>query len=95
MEVEYKGVISQSIKPLTLCVSEMEAQSVEELKQQKGFVREQRRHYKEMKDLVKKHHKKTTEMIKEHTAKYNEIQHDYLRKRAVLLKSAKRDGKKR
>uniref|UniRef100_A0A673LYL4 Phosphoinositide phospholipase C n=1 Tax=Sinocyclocheilus rhinocerous TaxID=307959 RepID=A0A673LYL4_9TELE len=75
-------------------VSEMEAQTVEELKQQKGFVREQRRHYKEMKDLVKKHHKKTTEMIKEHTAKYNEFQHDYLRKRAVLLKSAKRDGKK-
>uniref|UniRef100_A0A8C1GD82 Phosphoinositide phospholipase C n=1 Tax=Cyprinus carpio TaxID=7962 RepID=A0A8C1GD82_CYPCA len=81
---------------LEACVSasEMEAQTVEELKQQKGFVREQRRHYKEMKDLVKKHHKKTTEMIKEHTAKYNEIQHDYLRKRAVLLKSAKRDGKK-
>ncbi|KTF78759.1 hypothetical protein cypCar_00047569, partial [Cyprinus carpio] len=73
-------------------LTEMEAQTVEELKQQKGFVREQRRHYKEMKDLVKKHHKKTTEMIKEHTAKYNEIQHDYLRKRAVLLKSAKRDG---
>uniref|UniRef100_A0A8C1CI63 Phosphoinositide phospholipase C n=1 Tax=Cyprinus carpio carpio TaxID=630221 RepID=A0A8C1CI63_CYPCA len=68
--------------------TEMEAQTVEELKQQKGFVREQRRHYKEMKDLVKKHHKKTTEMIKEHTAKYNEIQHDYLRKRAVLLKSS-------
>lgn len=76
-------------------LTEMEAQTVEELKQQKGFVREQRRHYKEMKDLVKKHHKKTTEMIKEHTAKYNEIQHDYLRKRAVLLKSAKRDGKRR
>ncbi|XP_016393939.1 1-phosphatidylinositol 4,5-bisphosphate phosphodiesterase beta-1-like [Sinocyclocheilus rhinocerous] len=76
-------------------LTEMEAQTVEELKQQKGFVREQRRHYKEMKDLVKKHHKKTTEMIKEHTAKYNEFQHDYLRKRAVLLKSAKRDGKKR
>ncbi|RXN18661.1 1-phosphatidylinositol 4,5-bisphosphate phosphodiesterase beta-1-like protein [Labeo rohita] len=76
-------------------LTEMEAQTIEELKQQKGFVREQRRHYKEMKDLVKKHHKKTTEMIKEHTAKYNEFQHDYLRKRAVLLKSAKRDGKKR
>uniref|UniRef100_A0AAY4CB49 1-phosphatidylinositol 4,5-bisphosphate phosphodiesterase n=1 Tax=Denticeps clupeoides TaxID=299321 RepID=A0AAY4CB49_9TELE len=73
---------------------EMEAQSLEELKQQKAFVREQRRHYKEMKDLVKKHHKKTTDMIKEHTAKYSEFQSDYLRKRAVLQKSAKRDGKK-
>ncbi|XP_016329601.1 1-phosphatidylinositol 4,5-bisphosphate phosphodiesterase beta-1-like [Sinocyclocheilus anshuiensis] len=50
-------------------LTEMEAQTVEELKQQKGFVREQRRHYKEMKDLVKKHHKKTTEMIKEQSAK--------------------------
>uniref|UniRef100_A0A3B4EPU1 1-phosphatidylinositol 4,5-bisphosphate phosphodiesterase n=1 Tax=Pygocentrus nattereri TaxID=42514 RepID=A0A3B4EPU1_PYGNA len=75
--------------------AEMEAHTLEELKQQKVFVREQRRHYKEMKDLMKKHHKKTTEMIKEHTAKYNEFQHDYLRRRAVLQKSAKRDGKKR
>ncbi|XP_030622772.1 1-phosphatidylinositol 4,5-bisphosphate phosphodiesterase beta-1 [Chanos chanos] len=74
---------------------EMEAQTLEELKQQKAFVREQRRHYKEMKDLVKKHHKKTTDMIKEHTAKYNEFQNDYLRRRAVLQKSAKREGKKR
>ncbi|XP_028857653.1 1-phosphatidylinositol 4,5-bisphosphate phosphodiesterase beta-1 isoform X3 [Denticeps clupeoides] len=73
-------------------LTEMEAQSLEELKQQKAFVREQRRHYKEMKDLVKKHHKKTTDMIKEHTAKYSEFQSDYLRKRAVLQKSAKRDG---
>ncbi|XP_066524152.1 1-phosphatidylinositol 4,5-bisphosphate phosphodiesterase beta-1 isoform X1 [Hoplias malabaricus] len=76
-------------------LTEMEAHTLEELKQQKVFVREQRRHYKEMKDLMKKHHKKTTEMIKEHTAKYNEFQHDYLRRRAVLQKSAKRDGKKR
>uniref|UniRef100_A0AAR2L381 1-phosphatidylinositol 4,5-bisphosphate phosphodiesterase n=1 Tax=Pygocentrus nattereri TaxID=42514 RepID=A0AAR2L381_PYGNA len=68
--------------------AEMEAHTLEELKQQKVFVREQRRHYKEMKDLMKKHHKKTTEMIKEHTAKYNEFQHDYLRRRAVLQKSA-------
>ncbi|XP_066561937.1 1-phosphatidylinositol 4,5-bisphosphate phosphodiesterase beta-1 isoform X3 [Amia ocellicauda] len=76
-------------------LSEMEAQTIEELKQQKAFVREQRKHYKEMKELVKKHHKKTTDMIKEHTAKYNEFQNEYLRRRAVLQKSAKRDGKKR
>uniref|UniRef100_A0A673LP40 1-phosphatidylinositol 4,5-bisphosphate phosphodiesterase beta-1-like n=1 Tax=Sinocyclocheilus rhinocerous TaxID=307959 RepID=A0A673LP40_9TELE len=100
-EVETSPDLQRSTKPaaktedlIQSVLTEMEAQTVEELKQQKGFVREQRRHYKEMKDLVKKHHKKTTEMIKEHTAKYNEFQHDYLRKRAVLLKSAKRDGKK-
>uniref|UniRef100_A0A4W4F727 1-phosphatidylinositol 4,5-bisphosphate phosphodiesterase n=1 Tax=Electrophorus electricus TaxID=8005 RepID=A0A4W4F727_ELEEL len=87
-----------SPKPSTFCPQttlEMEAHTLEELKQQKVFVREQRRHYKEMKDLVKKHHKKTMELIKEHTAKYNEFQHDYLRRRSVLQKSAKKDGKKR
>uniref|UniRef100_A0A8C2KB13 Phosphoinositide phospholipase C n=1 Tax=Cyprinus carpio TaxID=7962 RepID=A0A8C2KB13_CYPCA len=75
--IKYGGdgdIIKSNFTVRETCVSEMEAQTVEELKQQKGFVREQRRHYKEMKDLVKKHHKKTTEMIKEHTAKYNEIQ---------------------
>ncbi|KAK1171473.1 1-phosphatidylinositol 4,5-bisphosphate phosphodiesterase beta-1-like [Acipenser oxyrinchus oxyrinchus] len=76
-------------------LSEAEAQTIEELKQQKAFVREQRKHYKEMKELVKKHHKKTTDLIKEHTAKYNEYQSEYLRRRALLQKSAKRDGKKR
>uniref|UniRef100_A0A8C8S7K8 1-phosphatidylinositol 4,5-bisphosphate phosphodiesterase n=1 Tax=Pelusios castaneus TaxID=367368 RepID=A0A8C8S7K8_9SAUR len=74
---------------------EVEAQSIEELKQQKSFVKLQKKHYKEMKDLVKRHHKKTTDLIKEHTAKYNEIQNDYLRRRAVLEKSTKRDSKKR
>ncbi|XP_069464387.1 1-phosphatidylinositol 4,5-bisphosphate phosphodiesterase beta-1 isoform X3 [Ambystoma mexicanum] len=76
-------------------LTEVEAQTIEELKQQKSFVKLQKKHYKEMKDLVKRHHKKTTDLIKEHTAKYNEIQNDYLRRRAVLEKSAKRDSKKR
>ncbi|XP_042645310.1 1-phosphatidylinositol 4,5-bisphosphate phosphodiesterase beta-1 isoform X2 [Tyto alba] len=76
-------------------LTEVEAQTIEELKQQKSFVKLQKKHYKEMKDLVKRHHKKTTDLIKEHTAKYNEIQNDYLRRRAVLEKTAKRDSKKR
>ncbi|XP_025057992.1 1-phosphatidylinositol 4,5-bisphosphate phosphodiesterase beta-1 isoform X2 [Alligator sinensis] len=76
-------------------LTEVEAQTIEELKQQKSFVKLQKKHYKEMKDLVKRQHKKTTDLIKEHTAKYNEIQNDYLRRRAVLEKTAKRDSKKR
>uniref|UniRef100_A0A8C0GMS8 Phosphoinositide phospholipase C n=1 Tax=Chelonoidis abingdonii TaxID=106734 RepID=A0A8C0GMS8_CHEAB len=76
-------------------LTEVEAQTIEELKQQKSFVKLQKKHYKEMKDLVKKHHKKTTDLIKEHTAKYNEIQNDYLRRRAVLEKNTKRESKKR
>nr|XP_014346243.1 PREDICTED: 1-phosphatidylinositol 4,5-bisphosphate phosphodiesterase beta-1 [Latimeria chalumnae] len=74
---------------------EVEPQTIEELRQQKAFVKLQKKHYKEMKELVKKHHKKTTDLIKEHTAKYNEFQNEYLRRRSVLEKSAKRDGKKR
>ncbi|KAL0595450.1 1-phosphatidylinositol 4,5-bisphosphate phosphodiesterase beta-1 [Plecturocebus cupreus] len=73
---------------------EVEAQTIEELKQQKSFVKLQKKHYKEMKDLVKRHHKKTTDLIKEHTTKYNEIQNDYLRRRAALEKTAKKDSKK-
>ncbi|XP_017653976.1 1-phosphatidylinositol 4,5-bisphosphate phosphodiesterase beta-1 isoform X3 [Nannospalax galili] len=76
-------------------LTEVEAQTIEELKQQKSFVKLQKKHYKEMKDLVKRHHKKTTDLIKEHTAKYNEIQNDYLRRRAALEKSAKKDSKKK
>ncbi|GAB5569414.1 1-phosphatidylinositol 4 [Prionailurus iriomotensis] len=76
-------------------LTEVEAQTIEELKQQKPFVKLQKKHYKEMKDLVKRHHKKTTDLIKEHTTKYNEIQNDYLRRRAALEKTAKKDSKKK
>uniref|UniRef100_A0A8C4ZK16 Phosphoinositide phospholipase C n=1 Tax=Gadus morhua TaxID=8049 RepID=A0A8C4ZK16_GADMO len=75
--------------------TEMEAHSVEELKQQKGFVREQRRQYKEMKELVRKHHRKTGELIKEHGARAGELQSQHQRRRSALVKSRKRDGKKR
>ncbi|KAL2763985.1 1-phosphatidylinositol 4,5-bisphosphate phosphodiesterase beta-1 isoform a [Daubentonia madagascariensis] len=76
-------------------LTEVEPQTIEELKQQKSFVKLQKKHYKEMKDLVKRHHKKTTDLIKEHTTKYNEIQNDYLRRRAALEKTAKKDSKKK
>ncbi|XP_029588896.1 1-phosphatidylinositol 4,5-bisphosphate phosphodiesterase beta-1 isoform X2 [Salmo trutta] len=76
-------------------LTEMEAQTLEELKQQKGFVREQRKQYKEMKELVRKHHRKTSELIKEHTARAAELQNQHQRRRSALQKSHKRDGKKR
>ncbi|KAM9316993.1 1-phosphatidylinositol 4,5-bisphosphate phosphodiesterase beta-1 isoform 2-T2 [Gastrophryne carolinensis] len=76
-------------------LTDVEAQSIDELKQQKSFVKLQKKHYKEMKDLIKRHHKKTTDLIKEHTTKHNEIQNDYLRRRAILEKTAKRDSKRK
>uniref|UniRef100_A0A3Q2ZD67 1-phosphatidylinositol 4,5-bisphosphate phosphodiesterase n=1 Tax=Kryptolebias marmoratus TaxID=37003 RepID=A0A3Q2ZD67_KRYMA len=74
--------------------TKLEAQTVEELKQQKGFVREQRKQYKEMKELVRKHHRKTSELIKEQTARVSELQSQHQRRRSAMQKSHKRDSKK-
>uniref|UniRef100_A0A8C5GK89 1-phosphatidylinositol 4,5-bisphosphate phosphodiesterase n=1 Tax=Gouania willdenowi TaxID=441366 RepID=A0A8C5GK89_GOUWI len=86
------GVKAEDIVQSVL--TEMEAQTVEELKQQKGFVREQKKQYKEMKELVRKHHRKTSELIKEHTARVSELLSQQQRRRSALQKSHKRDGKK-
>uniref|UniRef100_A0A4W5JRN3 Phosphoinositide phospholipase C n=1 Tax=Hucho hucho TaxID=62062 RepID=A0A4W5JRN3_9TELE len=91
----YLSLFLPSIPLPSLLPPEMEAQTLEELKQQKGFVREQRKQYKEMKELVRKHHRKTSELIKEHTARAAELQNQHQRRRTALQKSHKRDGKKR
>ncbi|XP_038141984.1 1-phosphatidylinositol 4,5-bisphosphate phosphodiesterase beta-1 isoform X3 [Cyprinodon tularosa] len=91
------GSLKPSVKTediIQSVLTELEAQTVEELKQQKGFVREQRKQYKEMKELVRKHHRKTSELIKEHTARVSELQSQHQRRRSTLQKSHKRDGKK-
>ncbi|KAM4632807.1 1-phosphatidylinositol 4,5-bisphosphate phosphodiesterase beta-1 [Polymixia lowei] len=91
------GSVKPSVKTediIQSVLTELEAQTVEELKQQKGFVREQRKQYKEMKELVRKHHRKTSELIKEHTARACELQSQHQRRRSALQKSHKRDGKK-
>uniref|UniRef100_A0AAQ4PCE8 1-phosphatidylinositol 4,5-bisphosphate phosphodiesterase n=1 Tax=Gasterosteus aculeatus aculeatus TaxID=481459 RepID=A0AAQ4PCE8_GASAC len=88
------GSLKPSVKTEDLIQSvltEFEAQTVEELKQQKGFVREQKKQYKEMKELVRKHHRKTSELIKEHTARVSELQNQHQRGRSALQKSHKRD----
>uniref|UniRef100_A0A672HKA1 phosphoinositide phospholipase C n=1 Tax=Salarias fasciatus TaxID=181472 RepID=A0A672HKA1_SALFA len=92
-----KGSLKPTVKTediIQSVLTELEAQTVEELKQQKGFVREQRKQYKEMKELVRKHHRKTSELIKEHTARVSELQSQHQRRRSALQKSHKRDGKK-
>nr|XP_046229986.1 1-phosphatidylinositol 4,5-bisphosphate phosphodiesterase beta-1 isoform X1 [Scatophagus argus] len=91
------GSLKPSVKTediIQSVLTELEAQTLEELKQQKGFVREQRKQYKEMKELVRKHHRKTSELIKEHTARVSELQSQHQRQRSALQKSHKRDGKK-
>uniref|UniRef100_A0A665V624 1-phosphatidylinositol 4,5-bisphosphate phosphodiesterase n=1 Tax=Echeneis naucrates TaxID=173247 RepID=A0A665V624_ECHNA len=96
-QTQSAGSLKPSVKTediIQSVLTELEAQSLEELKQQKGFVREQRKQYKEMKELVRKHHRKTSELIKEHTARVSELQSQHQRRRSALQKSHKRDGKK-
>uniref|UniRef100_A0A4W5JJZ4 Phosphoinositide phospholipase C n=1 Tax=Hucho hucho TaxID=62062 RepID=A0A4W5JJZ4_9TELE len=73
---------------------DMEAAALEELRQQKLIVREQKRHYREMKDVGKRHQKKTLEMVKEQTTKYNQAQNQHTRRHNALLKT-KQHGKTR
>uniref|UniRef100_A0A8C1M9J1 Phosphoinositide phospholipase C n=1 Tax=Cyprinus carpio TaxID=7962 RepID=A0A8C1M9J1_CYPCA len=47
----------------------VDAQTVDELKQMKGYLREQKRQYKELKELMRKHNKKTNELINEHASR--------------------------
>nr|ACI25594.1 phospholipase C-beta 1 [Paralichthys olivaceus] len=96
-QTQSAGSLKPSVKSEDIVQSvltELEAQTLEELKQRKGFVREQRKQYKEMKELVRKHHRKTSELIKEHTARTTELQSQHQRRRSALQKSHKRDGKK-
>uniref|UniRef100_A0A3P8UNA9 1-phosphatidylinositol 4,5-bisphosphate phosphodiesterase n=1 Tax=Cynoglossus semilaevis TaxID=244447 RepID=A0A3P8UNA9_CYNSE len=96
-QTQSAGSLKPSVKSediIQSVLTELEAQTVEELKQQKGFVREQRKQYKEMKELVRKHHRKTSELIKEHTARASELQSQHQRRRSALQKSHKREGKK-
>ncbi|XP_056336632.1 1-phosphatidylinositol 4,5-bisphosphate phosphodiesterase beta-1 [Danio aesculapii] len=68
-------------------LTEVDAQSVEELKQKKAFTREQKKQYKELKDLMKKHNKQTSELISEHAARQKQLHSEFLRQRVALQKT--------
>ncbi|RXN34957.1 1-phosphatidylinositol 4,5-bisphosphate phosphodiesterase beta-1 isoform X1 [Labeo rohita] len=74
-----------------VCVSEVDAQTVDELKQLKAYLREQKRQYKELKELVRKHNKKTNDLINEHAAKQKQLHSDFLRRRSALQKRSVSD----
>uniref|UniRef100_A0A674C4H0 Phosphoinositide phospholipase C n=1 Tax=Salmo trutta TaxID=8032 RepID=A0A674C4H0_SALTR len=94
-------VVSEPTKPaaktedmVQSVLIDMEAATLEELRQHKLIVREQKRHYREMKDVVKRHQKKTLEMVKEQTTKDNQAQNQHTRRHNTLLKT-KQHGKTR
>uniref|UniRef100_A0A674C4I3 1-phosphatidylinositol 4,5-bisphosphate phosphodiesterase n=1 Tax=Salmo trutta TaxID=8032 RepID=A0A674C4I3_SALTR len=87
-------VVSEPTKPaaktedmVQSVLIDMEAATLEELRQHKLIVREQKRHYREMKDVVKRHQKKTLEMVKEQTTKDNQAQNQHTRRHNTLLKT--------
>uniref|UniRef100_A0A8C1U3A0 1-phosphatidylinositol 4,5-bisphosphate phosphodiesterase n=1 Tax=Cyprinus carpio TaxID=7962 RepID=A0A8C1U3A0_CYPCA len=67
-------------------LTEGDAQTVDELKQLKAYLREQKRQYKELKELMRKHNKKTSELINEHASKQKQLRSDFLRRRSALQK---------
>lgn len=76
-------------------LTEVEALTLEQLKQQKCYIREQKKLYKDLKDLMKKHSRKTKDMIKDHESRQKQLQREFLRRRSASQKAARRDGKNR
>uniref|UniRef100_A0A8C1I241 Phosphoinositide phospholipase C n=1 Tax=Cyprinus carpio carpio TaxID=630221 RepID=A0A8C1I241_CYPCA len=67
---------------LNVCVfvTEVDAQTVDELKQMKAYLREQKRQYKELKELMRKHNKKTNELINEHASRQKQLRRSLVEK---------------
>ncbi|XP_065116084.1 1-phosphatidylinositol 4,5-bisphosphate phosphodiesterase beta-1 [Paramisgurnus dabryanus] len=76
-------------------LTEVEALTLEQLKQQKCYIREQKKLYKDLKDLMKKHSRKTTDMIKDHESRQKKLQREFLRRRSASQQAARKDGKNR
>uniref|UniRef100_A0A8C1M7U8 phosphoinositide phospholipase C n=1 Tax=Cyprinus carpio TaxID=7962 RepID=A0A8C1M7U8_CYPCA len=77
--------VSGSVKPavksedvVQSVLTEVDAQTVDELKQMKGYLREQKRQYKELKELMRKHNKKTNELINEHASRQKQLRRSVL-----------------
>ncbi|XP_047440980.1 1-phosphatidylinositol 4,5-bisphosphate phosphodiesterase beta-3 [Mugil cephalus] len=68
--------------------------SVEELKQQKSYVKLLKKQSKELKELRKKHLKKLLNKSKELKSRSSQLQSDHQRKRSIIEKNLKRSIKK-
>lgn len=83
------GSLKPAVRPedvVQSVLTEVDAQTVDELKQLKGYSREQKRQYKELKELMKKHNKKTNDLINEHASKQKNLLSEFLRRRSALKK---------
>ncbi|MGH0183654.1 UNVERIFIED_CONTAM: hypothetical protein FKN15_012604, partial [Acipenser sinensis] len=73
---------------------DVQAQSIEDLRQQKGFLKLQRKQYKELKELKRKHMKKISKMNKEQNARINQMTSESMRRKSQVEKNLKRSIKK-
>ncbi|KAF3836945.1 hypothetical protein F7725_004409 [Dissostichus mawsoni] len=69
-------------------------QSIEELKQQKGYLKLQKKQSKELKEIRKKHLKKVWNLSKEQKSRSSQLQSDTQRRRSQMEKHLKRSIRK-
>ncbi|XP_038586692.1 1-phosphatidylinositol 4,5-bisphosphate phosphodiesterase beta-3 isoform X1 [Micropterus salmoides] len=87
---------AQSLKEdlIATVLTDIQAQSIEELKQQKSYVKLLKKQKKEIKEMRKKHLKKVWNLSKEQKSRTSRIQSDTQRRRSQMEKHLKRSIKK-
>ncbi|XP_035531499.1 1-phosphatidylinositol 4,5-bisphosphate phosphodiesterase beta-3 [Morone saxatilis] len=85
---------SQKEDLIATVLAEAPAQSIEELKQQKGYLKLVKKHSKELKEIRKKHLKKVWNLSKEQKSRSSKIESETQRRRSQMEKHLKRSMKK-
>ncbi|KAM8748212.1 1-phosphatidylinositol 4,5-bisphosphate phosphodiesterase beta-3 [Acanthopagrus schlegelii] len=85
---------SQREDLIATVLAEINADSIEKLKQQKNYLKLQKKHSKELKELRKKHLKKVWNLSKEQKSRSSQVQSDSQRRRSQMEKHLKRSIKK-
>ncbi|XP_063756584.1 1-phosphatidylinositol 4,5-bisphosphate phosphodiesterase beta-3 isoform X2 [Eleginops maclovinus] len=75
-------------------LADIQVQSIEELKQQKGYLKLIKKQSKELKEIRKKHLKKVWNLSKEQKSRNSQLQSDTQRRRSQMEKHLKRSIKK-
>nr|XP_033809490.1 1-phosphatidylinositol 4,5-bisphosphate phosphodiesterase beta-3 [Geotrypetes seraphini] len=78
--------LGQQDELIASVLTEVRAQTVEELKQQKAFVRLLKKQYRELKDLRKKHMRKISVLHREQSARLSEFHSESTRRRSQVEK---------
>uniref|UniRef100_A0A673LQY2 1-phosphatidylinositol 4,5-bisphosphate phosphodiesterase n=1 Tax=Sinocyclocheilus rhinocerous TaxID=307959 RepID=A0A673LQY2_9TELE len=100
--VSHQTSSSGSVKPavksedvVQSVLTEMDAQTVDELKQMKGYLRAQKRQYKELKELMRKHNKKTNELINEHASRQKQLRRSLVEKLTAVAEECQNNQLKK